>query len=227
MQNTPMHAFLRRRGKLLTLVVGFLFSAVGALWALLVTDRLDGQIQQLGAQKAEIAGQIALLNGYASDWFMLNQQGDLIFMLKLGPDVDRELAADIYKANISDRGVPVREMISELGREQQLDPDKVNAEYRALSQGFQASPGDLEKWVDLKIFEKKTIVQGQGRALALAKESVGIDTDLRSKQRTQSLNHVMAVLTAIIGSAVLVAANAITEIAPPDTGAAEGLAAGG
>jgi len=227
-QDTPVRAFLRRRGKLLTLIVGFTFSAIGALWALLVTDRLDGQIQQLGAQKAAIAGHIVALNSCASDWFLQNTQGDLIFALKfLGSDVDQDLIANIRRANIFDRSGPVNNMITELGQQQQIEMGRVEDDYLKFQKDFYEDQGSLEKFLDLKIFEKKMIRQGQERARALVEESTRIDTELRSKQRTQSLNHVMAVLTAIIGSAVLLAANAITELAPTDTGAAEGPAPGG
>lgn len=104
MENLPTRAFLRRRGKLLTLIVGFLFSTVGALWALLVTDRLDGQIQKLGEEKAVIARQITALNRFASEYFIANQQGDLIYMLKVQPDANQDLAARISWATSATGG---------------------------------------------------------------------------------------------------------------------------
>ncbi|MEI7915867.1 MAG: hypothetical protein WCH82_14070, partial [Mycobacteriaceae bacterium] len=159
-----MYAFLRRRGKLITLIVGFLFSTVGALWALLVTDRLDGQIQRLGEEKATITRQVTALNRYASEYFIANQQGDLIYMLKVQPDVNRELAANIYLGNLSDRRTPVNNMIAELGLEQQLDAEGVYAAYKKAFDDLLASPDSEEKWLDVKIFEKKTITQGQNRA---------------------------------------------------------------
>lgn len=215
-----MRAFLRRRGKLLTLIVGFLFSTVGALWALLVTDRLDGQIEKLGEQKSTIARQVTALNRFASEYFIANQQGDLIYMLKVQPDVNQDLAGRIYLGNLSDRRTPVNNMIAELGLEQQLDPAATYGEYKKISAELLADPNDEAKYWEVKTFEKKTIMQGQQRALELVDASNDIDRDLRSKQATQSLNHILAVLTAIIGSAVLVAANVITETDP-------GPAAGG
>ena len=216
-----MYDVLRRRGKILTLIVGFLFSTVGALWALLVTDRIDGQIQRLGEEKATITRQVTALNRYASEYFIANQQGDLIYMLKVQPDVNRDLAANIYLGNLSDRRFPVNNMIAELGLEQQLDADSVYAAYKKAFDDLLADPDSEEKWLEVKTFEKKTITQGQNRARELVEASNAIDTELRANQRTQSLNHVLAVMIAIFGSAVLVAANAITEVIPPATGPAD------
>ena len=216
-----MRGFLLRRGKLVTLIVGFLFSTVGALWALLVTDRLDGQIQALGDERASISSQITALNRYASEYFYANQQGDLIYILKLQPNVNRDLASWIYRGNLSDRRTPVTNMIAELGKEQQLDPDASYATYTKLSQAANDDPNSEDKYLDVKLFEKKLIKQGQQRSLELVDAGNALDRQLRSKQSTQSINHVMAVLTAIIGSAVLVAANVITESDPAETGSAD------
>ena len=203
--------FFSRRGKLIALVVGFLFSTVGALWALLVTDRLDIQIQKINEQKSATAGQITALNRFASEYFIPNQQGDLIYMLNVQPDVNQDLATRIYLGNLSDRRTPVRNMIAELGLENQLDADATYAAYRKLSDDLNDDPNNEQKYWGVKLFEKKLITQGQDRALKLVDVNNGLDRDLRAKQSTQSLNHIMAVLTAIMGSAVLVAANVIAE----------------
>lgn len=213
--------FLRRRGKLLTLIVGFLFSTVGALWALLVTDRIDGQIQRLGERRSEIGRQIGALNRLASEYFIANQQGDLIFILKVQPDARPDLAADIYSANLNDRSVPVVNMISELGVEEQVDAAGARAAYERLNADAAADPASAEKFWKVKDFEKGVIMTGQKRVFELVEDNDRLDRELRSKQSTQSLNHILAVLTAIIGSAVLVAANVITEAGPPDAVAAD------
>ena len=209
-----MRAFLLRRGKLVTLIVGFLFSTVGALWALLVTDRLDGQIQRLGDEKAAISRDVNALNRYASEYFIANQQGDLIYMLKVQPDGNRDVASRIYLGNLSDRRTPVTNMINELGLEQQLDAGTTYAAYKKAFEELIDDPDNEEKYWGVKLFEKKLIQQGQNRALELVDANNELDRQLRSKQSTQSINHIMAVLTAIIGSAVLVAANVISETDP-------------
>lgn len=49
------------------------------------------------------ASQITTLNRIASEYFIANQQGDLIFILALQPGANRDLAADIYQGNMLDR----------------------------------------------------------------------------------------------------------------------------
>lgn len=221
MHDLRMRSFLQRYGKPLTLIFGFLFSTMGALWALLVTDRLDAQIQQLADQKSTNASQITTLNRLASEYFIANQQGDLIFILTLQPGTNRELAGDIYKGNILDRATPVQNMIGELALERQLDFRPTYDRYTTLNETARAEL-TFENFMRLKQFESEVIMQGQSRVPELVKANNELDRELLAKQAAQSRNHVMAVLVAILGSAVLLAANLITERAPPATSASSG-----
>ncbi|MBU3706087.1 MAG: hypothetical protein FGM50_05315 [Mycobacterium sp.] len=221
-----MRSFLQRHGKLLTLIVGFLFSTMGALWALLVTDRLDAQIQKLGDAKSMNVSQITTLNRLASEYFIANQQGDLIFILQLQPGTNRDLAGDIYKGNILDRATPVQNMIGELARERQLDFRPVYDGYMRLNQTARADL-TFDNFMRLKKFEAEVIMQGQNRVPELVKVNNELDQALLAKQAAQSRNHVMAVLVAILGSAVLLAANLISERAPPAASASSAPVAPG
>lgn len=205
-----MRAFLRRRGKLLALFVGFLFSTVGALWALLVTDRLDARIQRLGEQKSVNASQITTLNRIASEYFIANQQGDLIFLLALQPGANRGLASDVYQGNMLDRATPVRNMIAELALEHQLDYRQTYDAYTRLNDQAR-SDLTFSNFMNVKKFESDVIMQGQNRVPDLVKANNDVDRSLLATQAAQSRNHVLAVLTAIIGSAVLLAANVVVE----------------
>lgn len=205
-----MQAFLRKRAKVIALVAGFLFSTLGTLWALLVTDKLDSQIQQIAGTRTANAVQIDRLQRLASEYFMSNQQGDLIFIMGLQPGADRDLAASVYQGNILDRANPVRDMIRALGEENQLDIERTYTTYRALNE--QAKQNfTLENFTRLKDNEREIIMQGQARADALAKENAGLDQLLRAKQSQQSRNNVLGVLAAIVGSTVLLAANLLVE----------------
>lgn len=205
-----MLVFLRKRAKVIALVAGFLFSTLGTLWALLVTDKLDSQIQQIAGTRTANAVQIDRLQRLASEYFMSNQQGDLIFIMGLQPGADRELAASVYRGNILDRANPVRDMIRALGEESQLDIERTYTTYRTLNE--QAKQNfTLENFTRLKDNEREIIMQGQARADDLAKENAGLDQLLRAKQSQQSRNNVLGVLAAIVGSTVLLAANLLGE----------------
>lgn len=210
-----MSTFLRSRAKVIALIAGFLFSVVGTLWALLVTDRLDGQIQQIAGTRTANAVQIDRLQRLASEYFMANQQGDLIFIMGLQPGANRDLAASVYQGNILDRATPVRTMIVALGEENQLDLNQTYSTYRALND--QAKQNfTMENFTRLKDNERDIIMQGQARADDLANQNAGLDAVLRTKQSQQSRNNVLGVLAAIVGSAALLAANLIVEKSGPE-----------
>ncbi len=206
----------------MALFVGFLFSTVGALWGLVVTDRLDAQIQDLGEQKSVNASQITTLNRIASEYFIANQQGDLIFILALQPGANRDLAADIYQGNMLDRATPVRNMIGELALEQQLDFRQTYDAYTKLNDEARAHL-TFSNFMQVKKFESDVIMKGQNRVPELVKVNNELDRSLLAKQAAQSRNHILAVLTAILGSAVLLAANVIVEkTGVPQTAGATG-----
>ncbi len=194
-------------------MVGFLFSAMGALWALLVTDRIDSQIQQLSDARAVTVRQIEALNRIASEYFIANQQGDLIFIMAAQSGADRELASDIYQGNILDRATPVQNMIGELALQGQLDFRQVYDAYQGLNEETRKN-FTFTNFMRLKKMESEVIIQGQQRVPALLDVNSAIDQQLNAKKAAQSRNHILGVLTAIVGSAVLLAANVFTERGP-------------
>lgn len=208
-----MRTMLVRHGKLIALVAGFLFSAIGALWALLVTDRIDSQIQQLADARAVAVRQIETLNRLASEYFIANQQGDLIFIMAAQPGADRELASDIYQGNILDRAIPVQNMIGELALQGQLDFQQVYGSYQRLNEDTRRN-FTFTNFMGLKQMESEVIQRGQRRVPELVDLNSEIDRQLNAKKAAQSRNHVLGVLTAVIGSAVLLAANVITQRTP-------------
>ncbi len=220
-----MLARLSRHGKTIALVAGFVFSAVGALWALLVTDRLGADIQALSDQRAVNAAQIEALNRIASEYFIANQQGDLIFITAHQNGSDKELASDIRQGNMLDRATPVRNMIGELAIEKQLDFNKVNDKYREINEKARQD-FTWANFKDLKELEAAIITKGQDRVPVLVRESAELDQQLNARKAQQSRNHVLAVVTALIGSAALLAANLISEREIADEVAAGEVPAG-
>lgn len=205
-----MRALLLRHGKLIALVAGFFFSALGALWALLVTDRLDSRIEYLSDSRSVIARQVELLNRTAGEYFIANQQGDLIFIMANQSGADKDLASSIYQGNVLDRATPVRNMIGELAMQKQLDFRQTYDAYMALNEETRKN-FTFGNFMRLKQMEAEVIMKGQQRVPELLDMSAEIDRELAATKSKQSRNHVLGVLTAIIGSAVLLAANVISE----------------
>lgn len=205
-----MRSLFVRYGKLTALVAGFLFSAIGSLWALLVTDRLDSQIEQLADARSMNTRQVEALNRMAGEYFIANQQGDLIFITASQSGADKELASSIYQGNVLDRATPVRNMIAELAMEKQIDFRKTYDAYMALNDEARKN-FTFGNFMRLKQMEAEVIMKGQQRVPELLDINAEIDRELAATKSRQSRNHILGVLTAIIGSAVLLAANMISE----------------
>lgn len=205
-----MLARFSQHGKVIALVAGFLFSAVGALWALLVTDRIGTDIQELSDQRSVNTAQIDALNQTASQYFVLNQQGDLIFVTANQAGSNRELVADVYQGNMLDRRTPVVNMIGVLALQNQLDFQKALDAYDRLVDDTRRNLS-LANFARLKAAEADIIKAGQARVPKLVEENAEIDQQLNAKKAQQSRNHVLGVVTALIGSAALLAANLISE----------------
>ena len=205
-----MRGLLVRHGKLIALTAGFLFSAIGALWALLVTDRLDSQIEKLADARSTITRQVEVLNRTAGEYFIANQQGDLIFIMANQSGADKELASLVYQGNILDRATPVRNMIAELAMQNQIDFRQTYDAYMSLNEETRKN-FTFANFMRLKQMEAEVVMKGQQRVPELLDINAELDRQLAATKSRQSRNHVMGVLTAILGSAVLLAANVFTE----------------
>jgi hypothetical protein len=73
---------------------------LGALWSFLVVERLSEQAKALANAKADVHREIQSLNTLASEYFIANQQGDLIFILAQQENARGDLANLIYKGNV-------------------------------------------------------------------------------------------------------------------------------
>jgi hypothetical protein len=87
-----MISFIWRNAKAISLIAGFLFGILGAGWPFLFEDRLNEELRRLSDTKADRIVQIDSLNSIASDYFIANQQGDLIFLLAQQENVRQDLA---------------------------------------------------------------------------------------------------------------------------------------
>lgn len=203
-------AFFGRHGKTVALTAGFLFSTMGVLWALLVTERLSNRIQQLADIKTVNSTSVDRLNRLSSEYFIANQQSDLIFVLAAQADADQDLIENLIKGNLLDRATPVQNMLAELELEKQLD---YAAEMRTYTQLNDAANANLTpaNFKAVKAKEKDIVMRGQARVPVLLQENADIDRSLNAMQARQTRNRLLGVTMAIAGSAVLLGANLMTE----------------
>jgi hypothetical protein len=105
---------LQRVVRPFVILMGFLSSLVGTLGSFLIIERINVTIRALVDQKNGAGQEIEKLGALAGDYFMANQQGDLIYMLALQPGARQDLAGLIYKGNLLDLAEPVRNIIGAL-----------------------------------------------------------------------------------------------------------------
>lgn len=205
-----MLAFLSRNAKTLALIGGFSFATLGAMWSFLITDNLSEQTRRLSDTKAELTRQVDSLNSIASDYFIANQQGDLIFILAAQENARQEVASLVYQGNLLDRATPVRNMIGALALANQLDYRQTYDTYEKLNDATRAN-FSFANYTQLKQMEQAIIVKGQARVPALLTNIFEIEKQINANQAAQANNRVIGLIAALLGSALLLGANLIAE----------------
>ena len=208
-----MFPFLSHRAKSISLIVGFLFATLGALWSFLVVDRLSEQAKALADAKANVNRQIQSLNTLASEYFIVNQQGDLIFILAQQENARRDLASLIYQGNILDRATPVRNMIGALAVARQLDYRSTYDAYERLNDETRAN-FSFENFTRLKQEEKNIIVKGQERVPLLLDQLFEIEREISANEAAQKKQRIFGLIASILGSSLLLFANLVAEKEP-------------
>lgn len=193
------------------LIVGFLFGTLGAAWSYLFDDRLNEELRQLSDTKADLILQMDTLNSLASDYFIANQQGDLIFLLAQQGNAQQDLAALIYQGNVLDRATPVRNMIGALALAGQLDYQQTYDAYERLNEETRENLS-FEIFTRLKQAEQAIILQGQERVPALLEDLFEIEQAINANQAAQQRNQVIGLVTSIFGNLLLLAATLIAEV---------------
>jgi hypothetical protein len=130
-----------RYAKPFVIVVGFVSSLLGSLGAFLLIGALNDQLKEASDRSHGARQEIDRLGSLASEYFVANQQGDLIYLLGLQGNARPELARLIYQGNILDRATPVRNLLGSLALAKVLDYRATYDAYEKLSDAARASQG--------------------------------------------------------------------------------------
>jgi hypothetical protein len=202
---------LARYAKSISLIAGFLFGTLGAAWSFVFEDRLNDEMRRLSNMKTELTMQIDALNNLASDYFIANQQGDLIFLLAGQQNVDQELAFLIFEGNLLDRATPVRNMIGVLALAGQVDYRQTYDSYEKLNEETRAT-FSYENYNNLKQVEQTIILQGQDRVPVLLNNLSEVDQAINDTKAAQQGNRALGLVSSIFGNFLLLAANLVAEV---------------
>jgi hypothetical protein len=200
--------FLYRHAKAVSLIGGFLFAIVGGVWSFAVQDRLSNEARQLSDARANLTEQVRSLSAIASEYFIANQQGDLIFVTAGQDRARRDVAELIYKGNMLDRATPVRNMIGALAIAKVLDYSRTYGDYEKLNDAARANLS-LDNFIALKRAEREIINKGQERIPVLIKAVFEIDKSASTNRQAQERNRLIGLIFSFIGSFLLLSANLI------------------
>lgn len=195
-----------RNAKLLSMLGGFFFGSLGAAWSFLVVERIAEEGKQFAAARAEKHRQVERLGSVASEYFIANQQGDLIFLVGLQGNARQDVAALVYQGNLLDRATPVRNMIAELALAKLLDYRET---YDAYARANEVARADLtfENFSRVKVMEQAIISKGQERVAGLMQDIARIDEVATLNNERQRANRIIGLLSALLGNFLLLLAN--------------------
>ena len=205
-----MAQFWYRYGKAVSLIGGFASTLVGIAWSFLVASGLDSRSRGLVEHRADLIRQIDHLRAASSEYFLANQQGDMMFILAQQDNARAEIAAQMHRANLLDRATPVRNMIAELALARELDYRQTYDAYEKQNDQLRAE-FTLPNFQRLKQTEKEIIVQGQARAGKLVGEVLATERDLAANDAKQKRGRLIGFSASIIGSFLLLLTNLTAE----------------
>lgn len=205
-----MFNFLFNHAKRISVVSGFVFGTVGVIWSFVVVDALNEKMTQLSNAKAEMRRQVESLNSIASEYFISNQLGDLIFVLTLQDSARQDIAGLIYKGNMLDRATPVRNMVGALAIAKQLDYRQTYDAYEKLNDNARANLSS-DNFTKLKQAEKDIIVKGQERTSMLINGLFEIEKAINANGAAQKRSRVIGLASSVFGNLLLLFASLIAE----------------
>jgi hypothetical protein len=189
------------------------FRHIGRAWSFLVVERLSEQARALANAKADVNRKIQSLNTLASEYFIANQQGDLVFILAQQENARRDLANLIYKGNVLNRATPVRNMIGALAVAKQLDYRSTYDAYERLNNETRANLS-FENFTRLKQEETNIIVKGQERVPLLLDQLFEIEREISANEAAQKKQRTLGLVASMLGSSLLLFANLVAEKEP-------------
>jgi hypothetical protein len=205
-----MISSIARYAKSIALVAGFLFGTLGAAWSFVFDDRLNEELRRLSDAKADLVMQIESLNKIGSDYFIANQQGDLIFLLAQDGNARQDLALLIYEGNVLDRAIPVRNMLGALALANQLDYQQTYDAYEKLNDETRTNLS-FDNFIQLKQVEQSIITKGQERVPLLLNDLFEIDQAINVNRAAQQRNRVLGLISSVFGNLLLLSANLVAE----------------
>jgi len=200
-----------RKLKTLSIVTGFASSLVGTLGAFLFVTSLNDEVQALRAARAAMSAQIEALNNAQMQYFMANQQGDMIFALLHNAAPQRSaIAGLLFAGNVLDRATPIRNVMGALALAGQTDYQRSWSGYTQANEQARAS-GSLADYQQLKLQERAAVELGSAHVAALHQQIAAIDRKAGAIEASLQRRQTALIALTSFGAAVLLLANLLDE----------------
>lgn len=199
-----------RMCKIVSITGGSVVSIIGILWSLIVVNSLSEDARKLKDNKDTLVKEVASINSASSEYFLANQQGDLIYVLAIQDSARKDIVKSLYQGNLLDRATPVRNMIGELAIARQLDYKETYNVYVKLNDEARQTM-DFTLYSQLKNQEKGLIEQGANLIPTLLEMQSQINMQLNANEAAQKSQRTISSMFSILGTLLLLLANLIVK----------------
>lgn len=197
--------------KTASIVVGFLSSLSGTLGSFVFINDLNQELQGLRDRRAVMVAQVESLTNVQLQYFMANQQGDMIFALVQDPSRARaDVTALLFGGNVLDRATPMRNLIGTLALARKLDYAKTYEGYTLLNQQARDS-GSMADYQKLKLVERGALELGAAHVATLHQDIAAADQKVGAIEASLRWRQTILIALTSFGAAILLLANLLEE----------------
>jgi hypothetical protein len=192
------------------IVFGFVSSLTGTLGSFLLIESLGDDLKALVDRKSAAAREIEKLGALTGNYFIANQQGDLIYLLGAQEGARQEVARLIYQGNLLDRAEPVRNVIAALALSGLIDYRKTYAAYETLNDAARQSHA-LTDFVAVKAYERQVVEQAQKRVAHLQLGQAPLQQQISATEAHLATRRQLLIAFSSFGAFLLLVANLLEQ----------------
>ncbi len=200
-----------RLSKTASIVTGFLSSLAGTLGSFLFINGLSTDLQSVRDQRATMVAQVESLTNVQLQYYMANQQGDMIFALVHNPAQARsDIATLLFGGNVLDRATPMRNLIGVLALAGKLDYAKTYGGYVKVNEQARDT-GAMADYQKLKRLEQGALELGTAHVATLHQQIAAADQKVAAIEASLRWRQAALIGLMSFGSTVLLLANLLDE----------------
>jgi hypothetical protein len=189
-----------------TLLLGFLSSLLGTVGSFVLVESLNRDIKALVEVRNATTHQIESISRMNEQYFVSNQQGDLIFVLAQDRAARNDVSDLLFKGSMLDRATPVRNLLGALAVAGKLDYRQTYAVYEQFNDRARQS-GQFIDYQRLKELERGLVETSSVHIAALHERLVAIGPQITQAEGALRTRQAMLITLSSFGAAVLLLAN--------------------